>query len=327
VPFSNAYGRAMLALRQSTPPEPPRARRPEVDVPDEAEEIVMRALAFDPAARFARMAELRDALKAAPAAGPKKRASGRRSSSGEIRIVEPARTPTPPSGAPVAASGPSIEILTGGLSGAPATTMQGLQPLRIDPQIVGLPPAVEPDAPADKSPPPLSVRSFVAELRRAREADDTPVLVVPAAASRAENVSKPTQLEFGPHPLPARRPTPGDGAALQPPESAAPLSPGGEDARGAPPDGPPAPVGRTLVGLGPLIDMIARRVRGQQAPAANDAVPQRPRFQLDDSDVYVRRHRSDRRRRAARRVFLTLALLGALAGAAWFAWARSRGIV
>src|SRR5881409_3603927 len=59
-PFSGASARAIVAKHLSEPPQPLRTRRP--DAPAAVEQALARALAKDPADRFASVAELVAAL-------------------------------------------------------------------------------------------------------------------------------------------------------------------------------------------------------------------------------------------------------------------------
>jgi len=66
-PFGGASARAVMAKHLSEPPPPLRARRP--DAPAAVEQALARALAKDPADRFASVAEFVAALEATPASG------------------------------------------------------------------------------------------------------------------------------------------------------------------------------------------------------------------------------------------------------------------
>src|SRR2546430_15772485 len=66
-PFAGASARAVMAKHLSEPPPPLRARRPHA--PAGVEQALTRALAKDPADRFATVAEVVAALGATPAPG------------------------------------------------------------------------------------------------------------------------------------------------------------------------------------------------------------------------------------------------------------------
>jgi hypothetical protein len=58
VPFEGDTTAATLQMQISQPPQPPRERNPNVEITDEAERVVLRALEKDPARRQSSMDEL-----------------------------------------------------------------------------------------------------------------------------------------------------------------------------------------------------------------------------------------------------------------------------
>ncbi len=67
IPDDKARTLQVLLMHREKPPQPPRERVPGLDIPDEAEAAILRALEKDPAKRFQSAGEMKEALLARPA--------------------------------------------------------------------------------------------------------------------------------------------------------------------------------------------------------------------------------------------------------------------